>query len=193
MASDIDQMPSYSMVEVDKLIPYARNSRTHSDDQVSQIAASIREFGFINPVIIDGDNGLIAGHGRVMAAKNLNMQAVPCVEASHLTETQKRAYIIADNKLALNSSWDSDVLMSEIEDIAKLDFDESLFGFDEKEMSRLFDETRGVNIQGEIGDDSAGEIIIRFPPELRVDVINKINEVTCKMLDVEIWIGDEQV
>lgn len=98
--------PTIKKVDIEKLIPYARNSRTHSAEQVDQIAASIKEFGFLNPIIIDGENGIIAGHGRVMASKKLGVKELPCVDASHLSETQKRAYIIADNKLALNAGWD---------------------------------------------------------------------------------------
>src|SRR5690625_2953069 len=95
--------PEYKKVSIDALIPYARNSRTHSDEQVAQIAASIKEFGFLNPIIVDGENGIIAGHGRVMAAQKLGLKELPCIEASHLTDAQRRAYIIADNKLALNA------------------------------------------------------------------------------------------
>ena len=94
------QLPTYKKALVADLIPYARNSRTHSDEQVTKIAASIKEFGFLNPVIIDGANGIIAGHGRVMAAKKLGLDEVPVIEASHLTEAQRRAYVIADNRLA---------------------------------------------------------------------------------------------
>ena len=90
-------------IAIDRLIPYARNSRTHSDEQVAQVAASIREFGFTNPVLIDGEGGIIAGHGRVMAARKLGMADVPCIRLAHLSDAQKRAYIIADNKLALNA------------------------------------------------------------------------------------------
>src|SRR6188474_3475151 len=95
---------------VTSLIPYARNARTHSDEQVAQIAASIREFGFTNPVLVDGDNGIIAGHGRVLAARKLGMTTVPVIELAGMSEAQKRAYIIADNKLALNAGWDTEML-----------------------------------------------------------------------------------
>ena len=106
MEKDSDQIPRYKNAKVAELIPYARNSRTHSDAQVSKIASSIREFGFLNPVIIDGQNGIIAGHGRVMAAQKLGLETVPVIEASHLTEAQRRAYVIADNRLALDAGWD---------------------------------------------------------------------------------------
>lgn len=117
-------------VTTDKLIPYARNSRTHSEQQVAQIAGSIREFGFTNPVLIDNENGIIAGHGRVMAAQKLGLKEVPCIRLSHLTETQRKAYVIADNKLALNSGWDEQMLGLELADLRELDFDLGLLGFD---------------------------------------------------------------
>jgi ParB-like chromosome segregation protein Spo0J len=112
------------------LIPYARNSRTHSEAQVTQIAGSIREFGFTNPVLIDAGNGIIAGHGRVMAAGKLGMDKVPCIRLGHLTDTQRRAYIIADNKLALNAGWDEEMLGLELADLREEDFDLDLLGFD---------------------------------------------------------------
>jgi len=104
-------------IAIEKLIPYARNSRTHSDDQVAQIAASIKEFGFTNPVLIDKEDGIIAGHGRVMAARKLGLKDIPCLRLGHLSETQKRAYVIADNKLALNAGWDHELLKSEIKEL----------------------------------------------------------------------------
>lgn len=122
---------------VDRLVPYARNSRTHSDAQIAQVAASITEFGFTNPVLIDGDGGIIAGHGRVMAARSLGMDKVPCIRLAHLTEAQKRAYVIADNRLALNAGWDEKMLALEFQDLAAMDFDLGLTGFDEKEINAL--------------------------------------------------------
>lgn len=119
----IDHLP------LDTLTPYARNSRTHSDQQIAQIAASIREFGFTNPVLVDGDGGIIAGHGRVMAAQELGMDSVPCIVLDHLTETQKRAYVIADNKLALNAGWDYDMLTVEFDELEKQGFSLELTGF----------------------------------------------------------------
>lgn len=126
--------PEYKTVSVEKLIPYARNSRTHSEAQVSKIAASIKEFGFLNPIITDGKNGIVAGHGRVMAAQKLGLKELPVIEASHLTEAQKRAYVIADNRLALDAGWDNDMLKVELQELSDLDFDLSLTGFDEKEL-----------------------------------------------------------
>ena len=128
---------SIKKVKVSDLIPYANNSRTHSDEQVLQIASSIKEFGFLNPVIIDAENGIIAGHGRVMAAKKLGLDDVPCIDASHLSEAQKKAYIIADNKLALNAGWDDEILRIEFEALKELDFDLSLTGFSEDELKEL--------------------------------------------------------
>ena len=122
---------------IDRLIPYARNSRTHSDEQVAQVAASIREFGFTNPVLIDGDGGIIAGHGRVMAARKLGMDKVPCIRLAHLTEAQRRAYVIADNKLALNSGWDEKMLALELADLRDASFDLDLTGFSGKELDGL--------------------------------------------------------
>lgn len=126
--------PEYKTVLVEKLIPYARNSRTHSEAQVTKIAASIKEFGFLNPIITDGKNGIVAGHGRVMAAQKLGLKELPVIEASHLTEAQKRAYVIADNRLALDAGWDNDMLKVELQELSDLDFDLSLMGFDEKEL-----------------------------------------------------------
>jgi DNA modification methylase len=122
-------------VEVAKLIPYARNSRTHSPAQVKQIAASIREFGFMNPVLIDATNTIIAGHGRVMAAEHLQLQSVPCVRHEHLTEAQRRAYVIADNKLAMNADWDEEMLKVELHDLHMAGFDVGILGFDSDELS----------------------------------------------------------
>jgi hypothetical protein len=120
-----------------ELIPYARNSRTHSELQVQQIAGSIQEFGFCNPVLIDAENGIIAGHGRVMAAHLLKLATVPCLRLTHLTDAQKRAYVIADNRLALNSAWDTELLANELSDLHADDFDMRLLGFDPDELSTL--------------------------------------------------------
>jgi len=119
------------------LIPYARNSRTHSDAQVAQIAASIREFGWTNPVLLDGDNGIIAGHGRIMAAQKLGETQVPTIELGHMSETQKRAYIIADNKLALNAGWNEQMLVLEIQDLKDVNYDLGLMGFSFDELEAM--------------------------------------------------------
>ena len=124
-------------VAVASLIPYARNSRTHSDEQVAQIAASIKEFGWTNPILIDGESGIIAGHGRLLAARKLGMKEVPVIQLSGMTDTQKKAYIIADNKLALNAGWDEELLKLEIDELRELDFDIGLIGFDAGELSEM--------------------------------------------------------
>lgn len=143
----MSKFPDYKTVSVDKLIPYARNSRTHSAEQVAQIAASIKEFGFTNPVLIDGEGGIIAGHGRVMAARKLGIDEVPCITLDHLTDAQKRAYIIADNKLALNGGWDNDMLRIELDELGEMGFDLELTGFS-------LDEIEGI----ELGDPSEREL-----------------------------------
>ena len=124
-------------IEVSKLIPYAKNSRTHDDAQVAQIAASIKEFGWTNPILVDGDKGVIAGHGRLLAARKLGYDKVPIIELKHMTEAQKRAYVIADNKLALNAGWDNNFLALELQDLKDQDFDLTLLGFDDKELDAL--------------------------------------------------------
>lgn len=121
-------------VAVNKLIPYAKNSRTHSDQQVAQIAASIKEFGFRNPILVDGV-GVIAGHGRLLAAQKLGLDKVPTIDCSDMTESQKKAYIIADNKLALNAGWDNDLLKLEIGDLQEENFNIDILGFDISELN----------------------------------------------------------
>jgi DNA modification methylase len=123
--------------ELDTLIPYVRNSRTHDEAQVSQIAASIKEFGWTNPILIDDQNGVIAGHGRILAARKLGENRVPCIVLKDLTEAQKRAYVIADNKLALNAGWDQNLLRIEIEDLKEAEFDLDLLGFTKEELDAL--------------------------------------------------------
>ena len=123
-------MRKYDNVNIDRLKPYKNNARTHSEEQVNKIVRSIEEFGFINPVLIDGDYGIIAGHGRVMAAKKMGMKEVPCLFVEDLTEAQKRAYIIADNKLALAAGWDEELLQFELAELQEMDFDITLTGFD---------------------------------------------------------------
>lgn len=155
-------------VSVDSLIPYVNNARTHSAEQVSQIAASIKEFGFTNPVLIDGENGLIAGHGRVMAARKMGMKEVPSIQLSHLTAVQKRAYILADNKLALNAGWDDDLLALELSQLDDLGFDMALIGFTDEELGDLMpsEETAGLTDEDavpEVKDDpvtSPGDVWI---------------------------------
>ena len=148
------KFPDTKVVNIDSLIPYAMNSRTHSDKQVDQIAASIKEFGFLNPIIVDGENGIIAGHGRVMAAKKLGMAELPTVEASHLTKAQKKAYVIADNRLALNAGWDTEVLGAELSELQGLDFDIDLLGFDTEELAKLLEpeQVEGLTDEDDVPD-----------------------------------------
>jgi hypothetical protein len=122
---------------VDTLIPYINNSRTHSDSQVAQIAASIKEFGWTNPILVDGENGIIAGHGRLMAARKLGYTEVPTIELKDLTETQRKAYIIADNKLALNADWDNEILALELAELGDMGFDLDVTGFAADEIAEL--------------------------------------------------------
>ena len=128
------------LVPIAKLVPYVNNARTHSTEQIKKLRSSLREFGFINPVIIDRDYGVIAGHGRILAAKEEGIKEVPCVFADHLTEAQKKAYIIADNRMAMDAGWDEELLRVEIEALQGMDFDPLLTGFDEKELAALFDD-----------------------------------------------------
>jgi ParB-like chromosome segregation protein Spo0J len=133
------------------LIPYAANSRTHSDAQVAQIAASIKEFGWTNPILVSGDNSIIAGHGRLMAARKLDMEEVPVIVLDHLSKAQQRALVIADNQLAMNAGWDMNMLKAEIDDLIIEDFNISLLGFDDKFLDALnadvFEETRTAEEQ----------------------------------------------
>lgn len=157
--------------DIEELIPYARNSRTHSDAQVAQIAASIKEFGWRNPVLVDGENGIIAGHGRVLAARKLSIKDIPTLDGSDMTETQKRAFIIADNKIALNAGWDEELLMLEIEDLKDLGADISLLAFDPSEIqvtqldySVLDDEQIDEQLD-EMADGVRKAIQIEFEPD----------------------------
>lgn len=148
------------------LIPYVNNARTHSEQQVLQIAASIKEFGFNSPVLVDGENGIIAGHGRVMAAKKLGLDEVPTIELKHLTKTQKKAYILADNRLALNSGWDNDLLALELGELSDDGFNLDLLGFDDTELS-LLDEPETT--EGLTDEDSV--------PDVPVEPITKLGDV----------------
>ena len=126
-------------VKVTSLIPYIRNSRTHSDAQVAQIAASIKEFGWTNPILVDGTNGIIAGHGRLLAARKLGNAEVPVIELAHMTESQKKAYVIADNQLAMNAGWDTSILTLELADLKEAGFGLDILGFDPKELDSLLE------------------------------------------------------
>jgi ParB-like chromosome segregation protein Spo0J len=121
---------------LDKLIPYAKNSRTHSEEQIAQIAGSIKAFGFTNPILVGGDGVIVAGHGRLSAARQLGLKKVPVIVLDHLSETERRALVIADNKLALNAGWDDELLRVELEELSNLDFKMDLLGFDLDELER---------------------------------------------------------
>lgn len=150
-------------IKTSSLIPYARNSRKHSDAQIAQIAASIKEFGFNNPVLIDKDNGIIAGHGRVLAAQKLGLNDCPCIRLSHLTDTQRRAYIIADNRLAeTGGGWDVGMLALEIEDLRLEDFNIDLVGFDSAELDALFGDAGGAGGDNDGANSDSFDIEEKF-------------------------------
>ena len=153
-------------IEIEKLIPYARNSRTHSDEQVAQIAASIKEFGWTNPILVDGEAGIIAGHGRLAAARKLGLKKIPVIELSHLSPTQKKALIIADNKLALNAGWDNEMLMLEIEELEIEDFDIDLIGFGKEEINALKENIENNEDNKNGNDGGKGSLSDKFliPP-----------------------------
>jgi DNA modification methylase len=141
-------------VSVEKLIPYVKNSRTHSDGQVAQIAASIKEFGWTNPILVDGESGVIAGHGRLLAARKLGQKEVPVIELAHMTESQKRAYVIADNQLAMNAGWDTTLLSLELADLKEQGFEMDVLGFDPKELDKLLEPEQ---VEGLTDEDSVPE------------------------------------
>ena len=155
------------MVAVDSLIPYARNARTHSEDQVAQIAASIAEFGFTNPILTDGDKGVIAGHGRLAAARKLALTQVPVIELGHLTAIQKKAYILADNRIAANAGWDEELLKLEIAELDEADFNLDLMGFGDEKLERL------LNGDG----DTTGLTEDDAVPELPAEPVSKTGDV----------------
>lgn len=146
---------NYYLADVEELIPYARNARTHSSAQITQIAASIKEFGFLAPIVIAEDNTILCGHGRFYAAQKLGLKKIPCVKESHLTEAQKRAYIIADNKLSINAGWDDELLAVELSDLQGEGIDLSITGFDEKELADLFDDKSKSDVEDDGYDLSA--------------------------------------
>ena len=139
----------FQLVDINKLVPYANNARTHNKEQILKLRSSLREFGFVNPVIIDREYNVLAGHGRIMAAKEEGIAEVPCVYADHLTEAQKKAYILADNRMALDAGWDEELLSVEMQELQELGFDLSMTGFDEKELTDLL----SVDADGEAKED----------------------------------------
>jgi ParB-like chromosome segregation protein Spo0J len=153
---------------IDKLIPYARNSRTHSDEQVAQVAASIAEFGFVNPALVGADGVLIAGHARLAAARKLGMTEVPVIVLDHLTPTQRRALVLADNRLALNAGWDEEMLRVELESLKEEDFDLDLVGFSDEELEALLRDPEEAR-EGLTDEDAV--------PEPQEDVITRPGDV----------------
>jgi DNA modification methylase len=152
-----DQIERLEYIEIDRLTPYANNARTHSDEQIKKIQASLREFGFVNPVLVDKDNGIIAGHGRVEAARREGLTEVPCVRIEHLTEAQKKAYILADNRLALDAGWDMGALRFELEGLKEIDFAIDLIGFDSEELADI------LNDKAEVVEDDYEVAIPEMP------------------------------
>ena len=150
-----NQQMQVQQYKVKDLIPYANNSRTHSDAQVAQIAASIKEFGWTNPILVDGEKGIIAGHGRLLAARKLNMDEVPVIKISHLTPTQKKALVIADNKLAMNAGWDTELLTIELDELLADGFALELLGFDKDELDALL---APEQVEGLTDEDAVPEI-----------------------------------
>jgi ParB-like chromosome segregation protein Spo0J len=174
MAKRIEMWP------LDRLVPYDRNSRLHSPEQIAQVAASIAEFGFVNPILVDSNAGIIAGHGRLAAAKALGLTDLPVVVLDHLSERQRRAYVIADNKLALNASWDDSVLAAELGDLAEMDFDLSLIGFSDEELADLlpdaeFESGSGLDEPGEEESPTdESRIVIRVDSMFRGELMSVI-------------------
>jgi DNA modification methylase len=191
--------PTIEMLPTAGLVPYARNSRTHSPEQVAQIAGSIREFGFTNPVLVDAENGIIAGHGRIMAAQKLGLERVPCIRLGYLTESQKRAYIIADNKLALNAGWDFEMLKVEVMELQADDFDVSLLGFDDLEMADLLaDPTEGETDADDVPEvppdpvTVLGDLWVMGKHRLMCGDSTSIDELRklCGEQEVDMWLTD---
>jgi len=155
------EFPAYKTVPTASLVPYARNARTHSPAQVDKIAASIREFGFLNPIITDGQSGIVAGHGRVMAAQKLGLDTLPTIDAAHLSEAQRRAYVLADNRMALDAGWDNDLLKIELQDLDAAGFDLTLTGFDLGEIAALtLDATEGLTDPDAVPDVPAVPVTV---------------------------------
>jgi len=176
-------------IDIEKLIPYARNSRTHGEVQIAQIAASIREFGFNNPVLIGTDNDIIAGHGRVLAARKLELTSIPCIKLGHLTENQKRAFVIADNRIALNAGWDEEMLKLELADLKETEIDLEMLGFSSAELemfTQIGQEIETLDSDGNrsmpsdgaasLEDASVRQIILVYPLEEYSKVVDAMGE-----------------
>lgn len=177
---------------IDKLVPYARNSRTHSEEQVAQIAASMREWGWTNPVLVDEDGGIIAGHGRLLAARKLGLEEVPVMVANGWSEAQKRAYIIADNKLAENAGWDDDLLKVEFEELQELGFDLTQTGFTAEEIDGVLDGWSGdiaaVERHEENLDGIRDKVTVHLDGTYKSEVVEVI-ETYCREHEIEVEIS----
>jgi len=172
-------------VSTTDLIPYANNPRTHSDQQVAQVAASIQEFGFNNPILIDEHNSIIAGHGRLAAAQKLNMNIVPTILLEGLSEAQRKAYVIADNKLTENGGWDYDLLAVEIDRLKELDIDVNLTGFEPKEVNTILGEEIEKHVSDPKVDFFENEMIMKFSSEKQLEKWYEMAEkegIECKIL-----------
>ncbi len=174
MAKRIEMWP------IDRLVPYARNSRVHSPEQIAQVASSIVEFGFTNPVLVDSNDGIVAGHGRLAAARELGLPEVPVVVLDHLSDRQKRAYVIADNKLALNASWDVDMLAMEVDALREEDFNLDLLGFSEDELKGLAEDGWASDIEAvekhdENLDGIQAKIVVKLDGTYKDEVIEAIS------------------
>lgn len=181
-------------IETSQLKPYKNNSRIHDEKQVEQIAASIEKFGFTQPILIDENNIVLAGHGRLMAAQKLGLSKVPVIVLDDLSEAQKKAYVIADNKIGQNSKWNNEVLRIEIEDIAKDGFDVGILAFNDKEMTKLFDEFSDVKIEAFADDVPENpKIIIECRKEDIFEIVDQVNAVLENYRDAKVIYHDEQV
>lgn len=181
-------------METSQLKPYKNNSRIHDEKQVEQISASIEKFGFTQPILIDENNIVLAGHGRLMAAQKLGLQSVPVIVLDNLSDAQKKAYVIADNKIGQNSKWNNEVLRIEIEDIAKDGFDVDVLAFNDKELSKLFDQFTDVKIE-DFADDvpENPKIIIECRKEDIFEIVDQVNAVLENYKDAKVIYQDEQI
>ena len=167
---------------LERLIPYEKNAREHSSEQIAQIAASITEFGFLNPILVDSNDGIVAGHGRLSAAKELALSVVPVVVLDHLTENQKKAYVLVDNKLAENATWNEDLLAEEIIKLNLQDFDLNILGWTDEELKSLQEDGWATDIEDVIKNDDEhldaiqAKITILLDEENKETVLNEINK-----------------
>jgi ParB-like chromosome segregation protein Spo0J len=179
--------PAVEQLDTDLLIPYINNARTHPEEQITQIASSIKEFGFNQPILIDADNGVIAGHGRLLAAKKLELDKVPCIRLEHLTEAQKKAYILADNRIAMNSSWDFELLKMEVEDIQDKFYLKD-FGFNREELEGLLGEfEHDIDVIDEINESV--NFIVKCDNIAQKEIIKSRLGITSEKIQFETFIG----